>query len=85
MFRVFEKIEQKAEVDTIGALAVLFRRIGLQCEALYLELFRLYWLLLAKLTPLLSLVIFREYGEFVNENEIDSFETTRYLVARNKV
>lgn len=84
LLRDFEILEFRNETDTIGTLAVLFQRIGLQCETLYFKPFRLLWLLLAKITPLFSFVITKEHSEVANKNEIDNFMTTGYYVACRK-
>ena len=57
----FEIVEMRAEVNTLGTIAVLLQRIGFQCETLGFKPLRLFWLVLAKLVASLSFVITREY------------------------
>ncbi|MFQ5795736.1 MAG: class I SAM-dependent methyltransferase [Candidatus Bipolaricaulia bacterium] len=81
----FEIIEMREEVNTLGTIAVLFQRIGFQCETLYFKPFRLFWLLLAKLVDLFSFIITEGYGEVENKTKIKNIMTSGYYVACRKV
>lgn len=85
LLRRFEIIELKSEANTIETLAILCQRIGLQCETLYLKPFRLFWLMIAKVIPLFSFILTKQYSEVSNKNEINNFMTTGYYVACRKV
>ena len=81
----FKILEMREEVNTLETIAVLFQRIGYQCETLYFKPFRLFWLILAKLIHLCSPVITEEYGEVGHKNKIKNIMTSGYYVACKKI
>lgn len=59
LMKDFEMVELVEEASTIETLAVLYQRIGFQCDTLRLRPFKIFWFLLAKLTMLFSGVLQR--------------------------
>lgn len=85
LFRDWEIIELKEEVKTIATLAVLFQRIGYQCEILRFRPFKYTFFVLAKILKFCDFLITKEYGNKKNtvlENNI--LTSGYYLVCRKK-
>lgn len=63
LLRRFEEVEVAEETDSVGALAVLVQRLGMQAETLGSTTLRAVWLVAARLVRRLSFLITAEYGD----------------------
>ena len=59
----FEILEMREETDSVGTLAVLLQRLGMQARTIGPEFSRGGWLLLARIVRPFSFLIAREYGD----------------------
>jgi len=84
LLRRFERIELTEEVKTLGTIAVLFERIGLQCETLYFKPLSVLWLIFSKLIEPLSGIITREYGDVRHSVDGQHIMTSGYYVVAIK-
>ncbi len=84
LLKNFQILEMEEETGTLETLAVLFQRIGFQCDTLYFKPFRLFWLLLAKIVNLFSFVITQEYGEAKRQNKTKNIMTSGYHLVCKK-
>lgn len=86
LLKDFKIIEIKEEANTLETLAVLFQRIGFQCETLYFPLFRYLWFILAKISKMFSFIITEQSGEMGNkEKKVKNIITSGYYVACKKI
>ena len=84
LLKNFEILELKEETNTIGALAVLYQRIGFQTETLSFKPFKLCWLIKARLINLFSFIISKEYGDIKHKKPEKNIMTSGYYVACKK-
>jgi SAM-dependent methyltransferase len=63
LLREFEVVDLREETTTIGTLAVLVQRLGMQAQTLRWTPLRAGWLLAARAVQPLSFLITREYGD----------------------
>lgn len=63
LLRRFEALSVEEETDSVGALAVLVQRLGMQAETLRRAPLRASWLLAARALRPFSFLITREYGD----------------------
>ncbi len=85
LLKDFEILEFHNDGNTIETLAILFQRIGYQCDTLWLKPFKIFWFVLAKITPLFSFVLTKQYGEINNKNIVGNIMTSGfYVVCRKK-
>ena len=76
--------ELQEETSTLEALAVLYQRIGFQCETLGFKPFKLFWFLKAKVILLFRGIISKEYGDIGHTIEESPIMTSGYFVAAHK-
>tara|TARA_Y100000310_G_C20648814_1_gene798227 strand:+ start:1009 stop:1680 length:672 start_codon:yes stop_codon:yes gene_type:complete len=84
LLQAFEIEELKAETTTSETLAVLYQRIGFQCDTLWLKPFKLLWFLKAKLMMCLKGIITKEYGDIRHTREEKEILSSGYYVAARK-
>ena len=84
LLKAFEIEELKEETSTGETLAVLYQRIGFQCDTLWLRPFKLLWFLKAKLMMLLRGIITKEYGDIRHTKEEQGIMSSGYYVAARK-
>jgi len=83
LFKDWQIIELKEEANTLTTLAVLFQRIGYQCEILGFRPLKLLFFLNAKIISWFSFIITKEYGDIRKEQlETNIITSGYYLVAR---
>lgn len=63
LLRRFEILELTEETDSVGALAVLVQRLGMQAETLGRTAIRAGWLIAAQIVRRFSFLITREFGD----------------------
>lgn len=80
----WEIIELVEEAGTMETLAVLFQRIGFQCDTLWLRPFKLVWFVLARVFQLFRGVITREYGDIRHRQPEQHILASGYYVAARK-
>lgn len=84
LLRDFEIVEFHDTGGTMHTLGVLFQRIGFQADTLWFSPFKLLWFLKAKITPLFSFLLTKEYGEINRQNEVKHIMTSGYFVVARK-
>ena len=83
LLKDWQIIELKEEANTLTTLAVLFQRIGYQCEILGFRPLKLLFFLNAKIISWFSFIITKEYGDIRKEQlETNIITSGYYLVAR---
>jgi predicted SAM-dependent methyltransferase len=80
LFRQFQIVEIREETDTMGTLAVLVQRLGVQAETLGWRPFGLGWHLLAHVMKRFSFLITREYGDTRERRTAQQMMTSGYYV-----
>lgn len=80
LLRDFEIKELVAETGTIGTLAVLYERIGFQCDTFYFKPLGVLWLLSSKLTLLLQRALTKEYGDVTRAERVPAIMASGYYV-----
>ncbi|MDO8648451.1 MAG: class I SAM-dependent methyltransferase [Candidatus Peregrinibacteria bacterium] len=80
----FEIVELTEETNTMETLAVLYQRIGFQCETLGFRPFKFFWFLKAKLLMLFSWILTREYGDIRHRQREKYILSSGYYVAARK-
>jgi SAM-dependent methyltransferase len=80
----FTMLELTEEASTIETLAVLYQRLGFQCDTLVLRPFKIFWFLLAKITMLFSWVITKEYGDIGHKQVEENILSSGYFLAAQK-
>lgn len=63
LLRRFEIVELEEETTTVGTLAVLLQRLGMQAQTLGWTPLRALWLMAAQLARPFSFLLTREYGD----------------------
>ena len=84
LLREFEVVELRDEAGTIETLAVLYQRIGFQCDTLGLRPFKVFWFLLAKLTLLFRGALSKEYSDIHHSSPESNILCSGYYVAARK-
>lgn len=84
LLRDFEIIEIVEDGNTLGTIAILFQRIGFQCETLWLKPLRIFWLLLARVINWFSFIITKNYGDVENKSIVKNIMTSGYCVVCRK-
>ncbi len=77
-------IECNADTTTLESSAVLFQRIGFQCETLWWRPFKIFWFLLAKFCAGCSRIITKEYGDISQKTPEQGILATGYCIAARK-
>jgi len=84
LMKGFEILELVEEASTMETLAVLYQRLGFQCDTLILKPFKLFWFLLAKLTMLFSWILTKEYGDIGHKQTEQHILSSGYFVTAKK-
>lgn len=84
LLREFEIKELKSETSTGETLAVLYQRIGFQCDTLWFKPLKILWFLKAKCMLLCARVITKEYGDIRHTQEEEGILSSGYYVAARK-
>src|SRR5687768_6472227 len=84
LLRRFEIVELREETTSVGTLAVLLQRLGMQAETLGWTPFRAGWLIAARAVHPLSFLITREFGDSRRQTEETGIMTSGYHVACRK-
>jgi SAM-dependent methyltransferase len=84
LLRRFEIVELREETDSIGALAVLVQRLGMQAETLRWTPLRALWLIAARVLRRFSFLITAEYGDSRRRRRERGIMTSGYHVACRK-
>jgi SAM-dependent methyltransferase len=84
LLRNFEILQLEEETDSVGTLAVLVQRLGMQARTLGYEQFRAVWLVAARLMRPLSGLITEEYGDWQRKRPERGIMTSGYHVACRK-
>ena len=84
LLRRFEDVEIQEETDSVGALAVLVQRLGMQAETLRPTPLRASWLVAARLVRRLSFLITAEFGDSRRTRPETGIMTSGYHVVGRK-
>ena len=84
LLRRFEIVELREETGTVGTLAVLLQRIGMQAETLGWTPLRALWLVAAQAARPFAFLITREYGDSRRLTPERGIMTSGYHVACRK-
>lgn len=84
LLRRFEIVELREETDSVGALAVLLQRLGMQAETLRWTPLRAFWLIAAQGARALGFLITAEYGDSRRLRPERGIMTSGYHVACRK-
>lgn len=84
LLRDFEIVELREEANTIETLAVLYQRIGFQCDTLGLRPLKFFWFLKAKMLMLFAWILTREFGDIRHQREEKNILSSGYYVAARK-
>lgn len=84
LFREFEIVEFREEANTMETLAVLYQRIGFQCDTLGWRPLKILWFLKAKMLMLFSRILTREFGDIRRTKEEKNILCSGYYVAARK-
>ena len=85
LFKDWKIIELEEEADTLTTLAVLFQRIGYQCEILGFKPFKIFFFLNAKIISWFSFLITKEYGDIRKEMPERNIITSGYYLVARKI
>ncbi len=91
ILKKFKIIEFNEEVNTLDTMAVLIQRIAFQTVTLKLSIFKIFWLMLARIFKFFSNKLTAQYGVYSKSNEIRSSKkvqnimTTGYHIACKKL
>jgi SAM-dependent methyltransferase len=84
LLRRFEIVELQEETDSVGTLAVLLQRLGMQTRTLNWTPLRAVWLVAAQLTRPFSFLISQEFGDSRRRHRERGIMTSGYHVACRK-
>ena len=84
LLRRFEIVELREETDSVGTLAVLLQRMGMQAETLGWTPLRALWLVAAQAARPFAFLITREYGDSRRLQPERGIMTSGYHVACRK-
>lgn len=85
LFRDFEIETIEEQASTIETLAIIFQRIGFQCDTLGFRPFKAFWFVLAKITLLFRHVLTKQYGDIGHTEPVPNILVSGYHVALRKV
>ncbi|MBU1123389.1 class I SAM-dependent methyltransferase [Patescibacteria group bacterium] len=72
LLKDFDIQEITTDNNTIVTLAIIFQRIGFQCDTLWWRPFKLFWFLLAEFTLLFKNILTKQYGDMGHKTEVDT-------------
>jgi ubiquinone/menaquinone biosynthesis C-methylase UbiE len=81
LLRRFEDVQIEEETDSVGALAVLVQRLGMQAQTLGTTTLRAGWLVAARIVRRFSFLITKEYGDSRRLTPENGIMTSGYHVA----
>lgn len=84
LLRRFEILEVREEADSVGTLAILLQRLGMQADTVGGSAMRWGWLVVARLARRFSFLIAREYGDSRRLAPETGIMTSGYHVAARK-
>ena len=84
LLRRFEILELQEETDSVGTLAVLLQRLGMQAQTLRRTPLRAGWLIAAQIVRPFSFLITQEYGDSRRQAPETGIMTSGYHVACRK-
>ncbi len=85
LLREWSILEFREEAGTMETLAVLYQRIGFQCQTLGFRPLKFFWFLKAKVILLFSWLLTREYGDIGHKKEEQNILCSGYYVAARKL
>lgn len=80
----FEIQEMEAQSTTMETFAILFQRVGFQCDTVGGRFMKVFWFLLAKLFLCLDWMLKKQYGDIGNTVEVKDILVTAWHVAARK-
>jgi ubiquinone/menaquinone biosynthesis C-methylase UbiE len=84
LLRRFEIVELREETDSVGTLAVLMQRLGMQAQTLRWTPLRALWLIAAQVMRRFGFLITAEYGDSRRRRPERGIMTSGYHVACRK-
>jgi SAM-dependent methyltransferase len=84
LLRGFEQVTVDEETDSVGTLAVLLQRLGMQAETLGRTPLRAAWLIAARVVRPFSFLITREFGDSLRRRTERGIMTSGYHVSCRK-
>lgn len=84
LLKAFEIVELKEETSTMETLAVLFQRIGFQCDTLGFRPFKIWWFIKAKMIMCFAWLLTKEYGDLSHKQPEQHIMSSGYYVAARK-
>jgi SAM-dependent methyltransferase len=84
LLRRFDVLELQEEADSVGTLAVLMQRLGMQAETLRATPLRAGWLIAAQVMRPFSFLITREFGDSRRQSPETGIMTSGYHVCCRK-
>jgi len=84
LLKDFDIEELQAEATTGETLAVLYQRIGFQCDTLWFRPCKVVWFLKAKCMQIFSWILTKEYGDIRHTQEEQEILSSGYYVAARK-
>ncbi len=84
LLRRFDVLELREEADSVGTLAILLQRLGMQADTIGGRVFRAGWLIAARIVRPLAFLIAREYGDSRRLTPETGIMTSGYHVAARK-
>ncbi len=84
LLRRFEILELHEETDSVGTLAVLLQRLGMQAQTLRRTPLRAVWLIAAQIARPFSFLITQEYGDSRRQAPETGIMTSGYHVVCRK-
>lgn len=84
LLRRFEILELEEEADSVGTLAILLQRLGMQADTIGGSPLRAGWLVAARVARRFSFLIAREYGDSRRLMPETGIMTSGYHVAARK-
>lgn len=85
LFKDWQIIKLEEETNTLETFSVLLQRIAYQCKGWLLEPLKLFIFLIAKIIPLFSFLIKKEYGDISKTKlETNIMTSGYYLIVRKK-
>ncbi|OGJ56337.1 hypothetical protein A3D88_01610 [Candidatus Peribacteria bacterium RIFCSPHIGHO2_02_FULL_52_16] len=84
LMKDFDIIELKEEANTIETLAVLYQRIGFQCDTLGFRPLKFFWFLKARILMLFAWTLTKEFGDIRHKQQEKNILSSGYYVAARK-
>ncbi len=85
LFRDWEILELSEEANTIETIAVIFQRIGYQCEVLRLKPLKMVFLIAARILQPLSFILTKQFGDISSKNEETNILVSGYYMVCKKL